>query len=117
MNNDGELDLREVIVGLALLGDRDKEDLRDGKEHRNFLLLAFDLLDMGSTGEIQKADLAGVLRMVWPDLSSDRITNILEDLAPQEGGIINKDAFMAWAARPESMNAIKEAFALITPLA
>ena len=124
VNEDGRVGLREVLVGLALLGDKDSEDLRGGgtgseatAPHVNFLNLAFALLDPGEEGAVQRSELEGVIHMVWPHLSTQRLHEISGEAAAGGGDTISRESFMAWCAKPAVMEALKLACAQITPLA
>jgi hypothetical protein len=124
VNGDERLELRNVIVGLALLGDRDKEDRQslssptthNHHHHANFFAMAYSLLDPEGTGQVEREDLERVLFMVWPHLSRERVAEITA-VPAKGGGVIQKEDFMAWLALPEATEALKEAFALVNPLA
>lgn len=102
VGRDGALDVREFLVGLALLHDRapEKDVLAAEREHAAHMKLAFELLcDEGETF-VSHERFSRVLHHVWPDLSNARVTEIFT-IATGGKSMITRDAFMLWVTRPD----------------
>lgn len=102
VGRDGALDVREFLVGLALLHDRapEKDASAAEREHAAHMKLAFELLcDEGET-YVTHERFSRVLHHVWPDLSDARVTEIFT-IATGGKSMITRDAFMSWVTRPD----------------
>jgi lysophosphatidylcholine acyltransferase / lyso-PAF acetyltransferase len=102
VGRDGLLDVREFLVGLALLSDRapEKDISAAEREHSAHMKLAFELLcDEGETF-VTHERFSKVLHHVWPDLAESRVAEIFS-IATGGKSMITRDAFMAWVTRPD----------------
>ena len=118
-HRNGALDLHDCIVGLALMGDKDRLDACEAEEgagHANFILFAYALLDPTDSGSVARGELERTLRMVWPHLTPERARSLTEEPARGTQAIARGD-FERWARQPSALAALREAFGGLTPLA
>ena len=99
MRHEGRLDLREVLVGLALLDDRGVEGDAPG-EHRELLRLAFGMLDEDGSGRVGVHRLRRVFQTILPTLSEERVTELFA-AAAGGGAAVTEASFLAWACQPD----------------
>ena len=98
VRHEGRLDLREVLVGLALLDDRGVEGDAPG-EHRELLRLAFGLLDEDGSGAVGVERIRRVFHAVLPTLSEERVAELFT-AAAGGGASVSEASFIAWASQP-----------------
>ncbi len=123
VDGDGELDARELIVGLALLGDRavpvpDTVSGNPATAHLQHLHLAFLLLCDEGEKSVSLDRFARVLHHVWPDLPESRVAEIFKD-ASEARGCISEEAFKKWVSRSdvfEHMGTFRDALLGLDPL-
>ncbi len=118
-DGNGALDLHDCLVGLALMGDKDRLDACEAEEgagHANFILFAYALLDPTDSGSVARGDLERILRMVWPHLTAERARSLTEEPTRGTQSIARAD-FERWARQPSALGALREAFAGLSPLA
>ena len=96
VHHEGRLQLREVLVGLALLSDR---GLDEAGGHGELLRLAFLVLDEEGRGVVGRDRLGRLLHAVWPTLSEERLGEVFGEAAGG-GGAITEATFLSWAASP-----------------
>lgn len=99
VNHDSKLDLRELLVGLALLDGRAKADLAGGPPVE-LLRLAFQVLDEEGRGRVSSERLKSVLLTVYPGLAEERLAELKAE-ACGGGGDITEETFLKWTAQKE----------------
>jgi Ca2+-binding EF-hand superfamily protein/1-acyl-sn-glycerol-3-phosphate acyltransferase len=99
VHHEGKLNLREVLVGLALLNGRAQADQAGGPPVEQ-LRLAFAVLDEEKRGTVSRERLVSVLLSVYPGLAEERLAE-LANSAAGGGGDITEETFLEWAAQKD----------------